>query len=62
MTQAVEEVRRPLEVFCNSLSDGQKQRFENMGSRGKGQAPAGGDVAALCSQHSGNAATTNSTH
>jgi len=26
-----------------------------MGSRGKGQAPAGGDVAALCSQHSGDA-------
>jgi hypothetical protein len=55
VTQAVEEVRLPLEAFYDSLSDEQKQRFENMGSRGKGQAPAGGDVAALCSQHSGDA-------
>ena len=53
--QAVDVVRGPLEAFYDSLSDEQKQRFENMGSRGKGQAPAGGDIAALCSQHSGDA-------
>ena len=48
-------VRGPLEAFYNPLSDEQKRRFENMGSRGNGQAPAGGDVAALCSQQSGDA-------
>ena len=53
--QAVDEVRGPLEAFYDSLADEQKRRFENMGSRGNGQAPAGGDVAALCSQHSGDA-------
>ena len=36
---AVDLVRRPLEAFYNSLSDEHKQRFENMGSRGRGQAP-----------------------
>ena len=53
--QAADVMRAPLEAFYNSLSDQQKQRFENMGSRGKGQAPAGGDIAALCSQQSGDA-------
>jgi hypothetical protein len=55
--QVVDVVRGPLEAFYDSLSDEQRQHFENMGSRGNGQAPAGGDVAALCSQHSGD--TTN---
>ncbi len=48
-------MRAPLEAFYNSLSDQQRQRFENMGRRGKGQAPAGGDIAALCNQQSGDA-------
>jgi LTXXQ motif family protein len=45
-------VHEPLAAFFASLSDEQKQRFENLGSS-KGRAPAGGDVAALCSQQSG---------
>ena len=44
--QVVDVVRGPLEVFYDSLSDEQRQHFENMDSRGNGQAPAGGDVAA----------------
>jgi hypothetical protein len=50
-------VRGPLQAFYGSLSDEQKQRFDNMGSKGRRQAPAGGDIAALCSQQSGD--TTN---
>jgi len=53
--QAVDAVRGPLEAFYDSLSDEQKRRFDNMGNRGNGQASAGGDVAALCSQQSGDA-------
>jgi hypothetical protein len=53
--QAADVVRGPLEAFYDSLSDQQRQRFENMGSRDKGQAPAGGDIAALCSRQSGDA-------
>jgi hypothetical protein len=53
--QAVDVVHEPLVAFLASLSDEQKQRFENMGSKGKGRAPASGDAAALCSQQSGGA-------
>ena len=53
--QAVDVVRGPLEAFYQSLSDEQRQDFQNMGSRGNGQAASGGDVAALCNQHSGDA-------
>jgi hypothetical protein len=55
--QAADVVRGPLQAFYGSLSDEQKQRFDNMDSKGKRQAPAGGDVAALCSQQSSD--TTN---
>jgi len=51
--QAVDVVREPLAAFFASLSDDQKQRFENMGSDSKGRAPARGDITALCSQQSG---------
>jgi hypothetical protein len=53
--QAVDLVHEPLAAFFASLSDEQKQRFENMASSSKGRAPApaGGDVAALCNQQSG---------
>jgi hypothetical protein len=59
MVQAVDVLRGPLKRFYDSLSDEQKQRFENMGAQNAGnqgnkqQAPAGGNVAALCGQQSG---------
>jgi hypothetical protein len=57
VNQAADVMRGPLQAFYRSLSDEQKQRFDNMGSKGKRQAPVGGDIAALCSQQSGD--TTN---
>jgi hypothetical protein len=46
-------MRDPLASFYNSLSDEQKQRFDAMGDSARGGAPTGGDIAALCSQQSG---------
>jgi hypothetical protein len=61
MTQAVNIVQGPLEKFYDSLSDEQKHRFDAMGNTGgnttgntsASQAPAGGNLAALCGQESG---------
>jgi len=57
VNQAADIVRGLLQAFYGSLSDEQKQRFDKMGSKGKRQAPAGGDITALCGQQS--ADTTN---
>jgi hypothetical protein len=56
MIQAIDILREPLQQFDDSLSDEQRHRFDTMGrTNGKtaAQAPAGGNVAALCSQQSG---------
>ena len=53
MIQAVDIVREPLQRFYVLLSDEQRQRFNAIGSTGGGQAPAGGNVVALCSERSG---------
>ena len=53
MMKAVDIVRGPLQTFYNSLSDDQRQRFDAMGNTGNGRAAAGGNIAALCSQQSG---------
>ena len=53
MMKAVDIVHGPLQKFYNSLSDEQRQRFDAMGNTGDGRATAGGNVAALCSQQSG---------
>ena len=55
MIQAVDIVRGPLQQFYDLLSDEQKQRFNAMANSGAGQAPAGGNVVALCSEQSGDA-------
>ena len=52
MIQAVDIVREPLQRFYVLLSDEQRQRFNAIGSTGGGQAPAGGNVVALCSERS----------
>jgi hypothetical protein len=52
MIRAVDIVREPLQRFYVLLSDEQRQRFNAMGNTGNGQAPAGGNVVALCSEHS----------
>ncbi len=52
MIQAVDIVRGPLQRFYDLLSDEQRQRFNAMGNSGGGQAPAGGNVVALCSEQS----------
>jgi hypothetical protein len=52
MIQAVDIVRDPLQRFYVLLSDEQRQRFNAMGDSGGGQAPAGGNVVALCSEKS----------
>jgi len=46
-------VRDPLARFYDLLSDEQKERFNAMGNSVSGGAPARGDIAALCSQQSG---------
>ena len=53
MIQAVDIVREPLQRFSVLLSDEQRQRFNAMVGTGGGQAPAGGNVVALCSERSG---------
>jgi hypothetical protein len=53
MIKAVDIVRGPLQKFYDLLSDEQRQRFDAMGHAGNGRATAGGNVAALCSQQSG---------
>ena len=45
-------VRDPLQRFYVLLSDEQRERFNAMGTSGGTQAPAGGNVVALCSQQS----------
>ena len=52
MIQAVDIVREPLQRLYVLLSDEQRQRFNAMGNGGGGQAPAGGNVVALCSEQS----------
>src|SRR5262249_37433828 len=52
MIQAVDIVRDPLQRFYVLLSEEQRQRFNAMGDSGGGQAPAGGNVVALCSEKS----------
>jgi hypothetical protein len=59
MIEAVQIMRDPLQRFYGSLNDEQKQRFESMNSTnnsGGAKAPAGGNLAALCSQQSGDVA------
>ena len=56
MIQAVQIVRDPLQQFYDALNDEQKRSFETMGSGGGGKAPAGGNLAALCNQQSGDVA------
>jgi hypothetical protein len=55
MIKAVDIVQGPLQKFYDSLSNEQRQRFDAMGSAGNGRTAAGGNVAALCSQQSGDA-------
>ncbi len=55
VVQAADVMRGPLQAFYDSLSDQQRQRFENMSSSGKRRASPGGDIAALCSRQSGDA-------
>ena len=52
MIQALDIVRDPLQRFYVLLSDEQRERFNAMGTSGGTQAPAGGNVVALCSQQS----------
>jgi hypothetical protein len=54
--KAVDIVRGPLQKFYDSLSDEQRQRFDAMGNTGNGRTAAGGNVAALCGQQSGDVA------
>ena len=56
MIQAVQIVRDPLQQFYDALNDEQRHSFETMGSSGGGNAPAGGNLAALCNQQSGDVA------
>ena len=60
MIEAVQIVRESLQKFYDSLSDEQKHSFETMGSNsgtgGGPKAPAGGNLAALCNQQSGDVA------
>jgi hypothetical protein len=56
MIEAVQVMRDPLQRFYDSLDDQQKQRFESMNSNSGAKAPAGGNLAALCSQQSGDVA------
>ena len=54
--EAAGSCAEPLQRFYDSLTDEQKHRFETMGSSGgPRQAPAGGNIAALCGQQSGDA-------
>ncbi len=55
VVRAADVMRGPLQAFYDSLSDQQRQRFENMSSSGKRRAAPGGDIAALCSRQSGDA-------
>ena len=52
MIQALDIVRDPLQRFYVLLSDEQRERVNAMGTSGGTQAPAGGNVVALCSQQS----------
>jgi LTXXQ motif family protein len=54
MLQAVQMMRTPLENFYNSLTDEQKQRFQEMG--GSTEEARGGDngLATICNEQSGN--------
>jgi hypothetical protein len=52
MIQALDIVRDPLQRFYVLLSDEQRERFNAMGTSGGTQAPAGGNVVALCSEQS----------
>jgi hypothetical protein len=53
MIQALDIVREPLQRFYVLLSDEQRERFNAMGTSGGGtQAPAGGNVMALCGEQS----------
>jgi hypothetical protein len=52
MIQALDIVRDPLQRFYVSLTDEQRERFNAMGTSGGTQAPAGGNVVALCGQQS----------
>ncbi len=52
MIQALDIVRDPLQRFYVLLTDEQRERFNAMGTNGGGQAPAGGNVVALCSEQS----------
>ena len=56
MIQAVQVVRDPLERFYVLLNDEQSDRFNTMGTSGGRKAPTGGNLAALCSQQSGDVA------
>ena len=56
MIQAVQIVRDPLEQFYDALNDEQKRSFETMGSRRRRKGTAGGNLAALCNQQSGDVA------
>ena len=56
MMKAVDIVRGPLQMFYDSLSDEQRQRFDAMGNTGNGHAAVGGNIAALCGQQSGDVA------
>jgi hypothetical protein len=57
MMKAVDIVQGPLQKFYDLLSDQQRQRFDAIGNTGGNtgneRATAGGNVAALCSQQSG---------
>ncbi len=55
--EAVQIMSDPLQRFYDSLNDEQKHSFETMNSNSGGaKAPAGGNLAALCSQQSGDVA------
>ena len=56
MIRAVQIVRDPLQQFYDALNDEQRHSFESMGSSGGGKAAAGGNLAALCNQQSGDVA------
>jgi hypothetical protein len=52
MIQALDIVRDPLQRFYVLLTDEQRERFNAMGTSGGAQAPAGGNVVALCNEQS----------
>jgi LTXXQ motif family protein len=52
--KAIDVVRGPLQKFYDSLSDEQQQRFAAMRNTRGSSAPAGGNIAALCSAQPGN--------